>query len=154
MIRAATIDDLHYLSNGIMWFWTGVDFQEIGISPDRETIENFLIDIMAAPSGIIYVTENQNREIGGGIIGVVEPWIFNKNVLMLTELGWFVLPEYREKHPFSAAFLFKKLREWAKAKGATVATFSSTKREESEMVQELYASLGYLNIDNNYMGRL
>ena len=153
MIRIATIDDLDILTDGIVRFWDGVNLQAIGLVPEKETIKNFLVDILAAPSGIVYVAENNNK-IGGGIIGVVEPWIFNKNVLMLTELGWFVLPEYRQEHPFAAAFLFKKLKAWAKTQDAKFATFSSTAREESEMVQELYKSLGYCNIDNNYMGRI
>lgn len=154
MIRRATVDDLSAMKNMVLRFWENVDLDAAGLHCDLETVEDTILDVLAAPGGMGFVAVDGKGAIYGTIMGVVGPWIFNRNILMLTELGWFVLPEYRGEHPLTGALLYRALTKWAKAEGATVAMFSSTARKEAEMVREFYTDKGFINTDNNYMGRI
>ncbi len=155
MIRRATVDDLEAITGMVLYFWRGLNHGSLDLCCDPDTVADFLLNVLAAPKGMIFAAVDETTGgVSGLIAGVVEPWLLNRNILMLTELGWFVLPEYREEHPFAAALLFRALIRWAKSEGAAAATFSSTAREESEMVREFYGKIGFINTDNNYIGRI
>jgi hypothetical protein len=153
MIRRATIDDLDAMREMVFRFGERTDLAQLGLQCDSETVEDFLVNVIAAPKGVIFAAEDE-AGIYGGIIGIIEPWMFNKNIQLLTELGWFVRHESREAHPFAGASLYLRLVRWGKEQGATMACFSSTTREEAEEVRAMYKDRGFIHMDSSYVGRL
>lgn len=122
-----------------------------GLKLNQESIEDFMIDILAAPKGMALAIFEGDVAYGG-ILGIVEPWSFNKHIQILKEMGWFVLPEYREKHPFAAALLYRALIKWAKSEGATAAVVSATNRGNAEETARMYEEQGLVKMDTFYMG--
>lgn len=152
MIRRGTVDDLNEMRELGKRFWESSLLEKAGLSLDDESCEDFILNVMAAPKGMVLVAEDVN--IFGCILGIIVPWMFNKNISVLTELGWFVTPEGRNNHPWAGVFLFKKLTQWGKREGATVINSFSAIRGESEMVVDFYNNRGLVHMDSIFFGRI
>ncbi|MFA5323820.1 MAG: GNAT family N-acetyltransferase, partial [Smithella sp.] len=122
-----------------------------GMKCDPLDVEDFMVDVLAAPKGIAFAVYEGDVAYGG-ILGVIRPWEFNTQIQVLKELGWFVLPEYKDRHPFAAALLYRTLLKWAKSEGATAAAFATTDRDNAGETARLYEAHGLVKMDTHYMG--
>lgn len=153
MIRPATHADVAALTTGLAHFFDAVELTDSGLTPDMDTIEFFIRDSIDEDHRCFLVAECDGNLVGG-ITGVVAPWMWNANILTLVELGWFVPKEYRKQYPVAAMQLRKRFHQWGKDMGATVLCMSSTKREESPRVIQMYEKSGLRHLDSNFVGRL
>lgn len=152
MIREATHSDIPRLISGTAEFFDGI-LDGTGLVPDPVTIEFFIQDLIDLEDSVVFVAE-EDGEVVGAILGKVHPWMFNHNTICLTELGWFVPTYTREKYPKAGISLLMALRKWGKAMNATQLVMTSTKREESPRVMQMYDKMGLVHIDSNFIGRL
>lgn len=153
MIRPATYQDIPTLTDMVLEFFSNDELADTGLTPDRDTIEFFIEDLISSDMHVIIVAEADGL-IVGSIAGGITPWMFNANITMLAELGWFIPKQYRKKYPVMAMKLRRALQGWGKDNGATVLAMSSTTREESPRVREFYAKTGLRHMDSNYIGKL
>lgn len=85
----------------------------------------------------------------GAILGVVAPHPFNPaNVLIATELFWWVEPKYRASK-FSLN-LVKQFEEAAKAKGANLVMMMAIEHS-NDMAIRLYPKLGYSKLETTFL---
>jgi hypothetical protein len=152
MIREANQDDVIVLTGLVNGFFANGELDGTGLEPDSDTIEFFIRDLLD-DGGKVFVAEIEGQ-IVGAIAGRIAPWMFNYNISILVELGWFIPKESRERYPMAAMSLRKTFHKWGKARGATVLIMSSTTREESPRVRQFYEKSGLKHVDSNYIGRL
>lgn len=152
-IREATYADIPALTSIVLEFFSNGELDGTGLSCDTDTVEFFIQDTIDSETHVWLVAEDQGCVVGC-IAGGVMPWMFNANILMLCELGWFVPKKNRERYPMAALHLLKAFKRWGKERGATVLMIVSTVREESPRVIQLYKKMGLVHIDNNFIGEL
>jgi hypothetical protein len=152
MIRQATHNDIPVLVGLVLGFFANGELCGTGLEPDADTIEFFIQDLID-DGGMVFVAEIDG-EIMGAIAGRIAPWMFNAEISTLVEIGWFIPRENRNKYPMAAMSLRKAFHKWGKSQGASVLIMSSTKREESPRVIQMYEKSGLKHVDSNFVGRL
>jgi hypothetical protein len=153
MIRPATHNDAAVIIQLVDEFFSHGELDDTGLTVDFDTLDFFIRDAIEDESMCILVAED-NGQIIGAIAGAVRRWMFNYDIKVLHELGWFIPKQYRKDYPKAAFQLLRGLKTWGKAQGATVLNIVSTTREESPRVMEFYRGQGLRNIDSNFVGRL
>ncbi len=97
----------------------------------------------------VFVSENEFG-INGMFSGVVNPYMFNFDVLYSGDIGLYVLPEYRGRRVAYA--LIKKYEEWAMQKNVSknhIKLGLSTTLDEK--VNDFYIRIGYSHSGNFYV---
>jgi hypothetical protein len=153
MILEATCADLPALTDLYFEFFSVGVLDDTGLTLDNESVQCFILDVMANKNGAVFVYKADGKIIGS-VAGVVEPWNSNRNLLILHELWWFVPGRSRKEHPYAAIRLFNKLVAHGKALGATTICVSSSDTPETEKVKGLYKRIGLKVKDVNYIGRM
>ena len=152
-IRHATYADIPALMDLVSSFFANGELDGTGLHCDPDTIEFFIQDAIDSETHGVLVAED-GPTIIGFIAGALVPWMFNANIKMLCELGWFIPKTHRKTYPMAALRLLKAFKQWGRDNGATVLLIVSTVREESPRVIEMYRNMGLKHIDNNFIGRL
>ena len=112
---------------------------------NKSTMEALLNSCL--DNGLVLLAE-KDGERGGVIIGIVTNHPFNNEIKVLTELVWYILPEYR-KSRMSVMLLDSYTKE---AKGlADEATFSLL--PTSNIKEESMQKRGYELMENGYLMR-
>jgi len=153
MIRSATHADATALTDLVGEFFANGELDGTGLMVDPLTLEFFIQDCIDQDHCCILVAEHDG-EVTGCIAGVITPWMFNADIRILAEIGWFIPKRHRAQHPTDAISLLKAFRKWGRANGASVLNIVSTVREESPRVIQMYHNIGLRHIDNNFIGRL
>lgn len=114
-VRPATPEDVVWMLAQAADFDAFVDTRHQVFGNDAGRILNDLIDQQP-----VFVSELQHPTAGavqtGMLIAVVHPHLFNPELVVLTELLWWVAPEYRATR--AAALLLHAFEETAKRIGA------------------------------------
>lgn len=93
----------------------------------------------AVDQGMCFVADN--GQLVGFVLGLGFPSLLNKNVLMGSELAWWVEPEYRGSP--AAIRLLKNIEAAAKEKGIQAWSMICLESMNPEIVQDIYLRMGY-----------
>lgn len=99
-------------------------------------IRDIMEDIVKNPN-VIYVGE----EGKGAIMGFIQPYIFNPQIKIAQEIGWFIEPEHRNLK--FALSLLKSFELKAKESGADKLLMVGLAELKGSKVANLYTRLGY-----------
>ena len=89
------------------------------------------------------------KEKKGLILGIVYPYIFNPQILIAQELGWWVEPEYRGTTV--GVRLLKEFELQARKKGANKIIMASLHNEYKDKLASIYNKLGYAPLEYMYI---
>lgn len=95
--------------------------------------------LVTSPKCLVMLACDQHNIIGY-TCAVVHESVFN-NLLRVSDIGLFVLPEYRNTS--ASIKLVKLLEEWAKEQGASQLWLGQTTGDDPERVVKFYNRLGY-----------
>jgi GNAT superfamily N-acetyltransferase len=93
----------------------------------------------------------KNDKIIGFISGIFSEYFFS-NRKQVSDLGFFVLPEFRGSR--AALKLVKSLETWAKEKGADDLHLGQTTAVEMDKTKQFYERLGYKTVGFNTVKNL
>jgi hypothetical protein len=150
MIEPARYEDLDTLAAMAVEFF-GDSLSPSGLFIDTDSTADFFYQIIDGEDSVMFVS--RGAEIEGAIAGYVAPWQYNRNIMVLNELFWFV-PERNRGDAFAGGLLVRKLLKWGKARGATSLMIVSNMRAESPRVTQFYERMGARLTDTVYTGRL
>jgi len=151
LIEQADYSDIDILAQMTLEFF-GDNLDDIGLECDYDTIFDYYYTIIDGDDSVVFVSRDDGQ-VTGAIVGSVSRWQFNRNIVVLNELSWFVPERYRG-NATAGGRLFAKLRKWGKERGATVMNIASNIRAESERVVEFYERIGARMTDKTFAGRL
>jgi GNAT superfamily N-acetyltransferase len=147
IIREATIEDIPKMVEMASRFhqYALVDKGFKFSPPDFARYSTFLMESSIANILIVDVDE----EAVGAIAGAVLPWFMDSSQLVLTELWWWVDPEYRKG---GLAFkLLDALTEWGKYLGASKMIMVSIEAEREETVRKYYKRKGFSYMEMQFI---
>jgi GNAT superfamily N-acetyltransferase len=107
----------------------------------------FLLFQSALSKGLVFVSEG--RELTGFVLGLPFPCPLNQSKTMVSELAWWVDPQYRNTS--AGMRLFQALEEAAKEYGSTSLTMICLESMEPDMVQGIYERKGYKAAERAFM---
>ena len=137
MIRDATIDDLPALvCLGRAMHAESPRFRKLRY--DEQRAEGFLRWLLSGPHGMVAVADIDGRLVGGMAAMCVEHWC--SPILVASDVALFVLPEHRGS--ITAARLIARFRQWARRRGAVLATVGISTGVHVDESQALYLALG------------
>jgi GNAT superfamily N-acetyltransferase len=113
---------------------------------DEETVENLLItsiDQGLCPIGVV------DGKIVGFLAGLAYPAILNANVMVGTEIAWWVEPEFRGKK--IAIQLLLRAEESARAKGLYCWSMMCLEKLNADGLENIYERLGYEKAERTYL---
>lgn len=113
---------------------------------DEETVENILItsiDQGLCPIGVV------DGKIVGFLAGLAYPAILNANVMVGTEIAWWVEPEFRGKK--IAIQLLLRAEENARAKGLYCWSMMCLEKLNADGLENIYERLGYEKAERTYL---
>ena len=114
--------------------------------PDKNQI--YLMTLM--PNGIVFLAEKDNKLIGF-IAGITQKYFFSDR-MKSTDMGFFVLPEYRGSS--AAIRLVQAFEKWSKDQGVEDICFGQTTAIDIEKTQRFYTHLGYKTVGFNTVKHL
>ena len=113
---------------------------------DEETVENLLsasIEQGLCPIGVV------DDKIVGFLAGLSYPAILNANVMVGTEIAWWVEPEFRGKK--IAIQLLLRAEENARAKGLYCWSMMCLEKLNADGLENIYERLGYEKAERTYL---
>lgn len=109
-----------------------------------------ILQLYKNPNAVGFVAIENNR-IVGFISGIFSEYFFS-NRKQVTDLGFFVLPEFRGSR--TALKLVKSLENWAKEMGADDLHLGQTTAVEMDKTRQFYERLGYKTVGFNTVKHL
>ena len=100
---------------------------------DNEYTDKIIDNLTSDPNFIYIIKEDK-----GMIIGYVQPYVFNPNVRVSQEMGWYVLPEFRGHRV--GLELIKEYEEVSKLMGADVIMMATL---DANDISSYYEKKGY-----------
>lgn len=113
---------------------------------DEETVENILITSIDQGLCQIGVVDGK---IVGFLAGLAYPAILNANVMVGTEIAWWVEPEFRGKK--IAIQLLLRAEENARAKGLYCWSMMCLEKLNADGLENIYERLGYEKAERTYL---
>lgn len=113
---------------------------------DEETVENILITSIDQGLCSIGVVDGK---IVGFLAGLAYPAILNANVMVGTEIAWWVEPEFRGKK--IAIQLLLRAEENARAKGLYCWSMMCLEKLNADGLENIYERLGYEKAERTYL---
>lgn len=101
----------------------------------------------ALEKGMVFVSES--TQLTGFIAGLPFPCPLNQTVTMVSELAWWVEPEYRNTG--AAIRLFQALQRAAESYGALSLTMICLESIEPEKVQGIYERMGHTKTESSFV---
>jgi len=127
MVRHATLNDFPAISRMARDFHASTAYQ--GIQFDEASC--YLLFTAALESRTVFVSEN--GEVNGFILGLPFPCPLNRMVTMVSELAWWVDPEYRNTS--AGVRLLQSLERAAKDHGSISLTMICLESLEPDKIQ-------------------
>lgn len=90
-----------------------------------------------------------NGEIVGFLLGLQFPALMNANVMVGTEIAWWVEPEHRNK-PIGVRLL-KYVEQQAKSKGLKYWSMMCLEQLNADGLESIYERMGYKKAERTYM---
>lgn len=143
MIRQATIEDFDIILDMAKKFWQSTIYEE---EFDRDHTKKVVG--LAFDHGLIAVIE-QKEGVVGFVGGVKSPLLANPNVMMGTELAWWVEPEYRKGG--EGIKLMKFIEKLAKEQGVKYWVMVAMESSDPETAAKIYERLGYEKTESSYV---
>jgi GNAT superfamily N-acetyltransferase len=109
-----------------------------------------ILQLYKNPNAVGFVAI-ENDKIIGFISGLAHEYFFS-NRTRVSDLGFFVLPEFRGSR--AALKLVKSLETWAKEKGADDLHLGQTTAVEMDKTRQFYERLGYKTVGFNTVKHL
>ncbi len=109
-----------------------------------------ILQLYKNPNAVGFVAI-ENDKIIGFISGLAHEYFFS-NRTRVSDLGFFVLPEFRGSR--AALKLVKSLETWAKEKGADDLHLGQTTAVEMDKTRQFYERLGYKTVGFNTVKQL
>jgi len=94
----------------------------------------------------------KNGEPAGFILGVVSPFLVNRDHFVCAELAWWVLEPFRNTS--AAIKLLKSLEKGAKEAGCTTLSMMSLQNMDADKVDLIYTKLGYEMAERTHVRKL
>jgi len=147
MIKEMTIEDIPRLAEMAREFHKyAIADKGLGFSPsDFIKYSTFL---MESPVANILMLGIEGKTVGT-IAGIIAPWFMNFSQLILTELWWWVDPEYRKGN--LAFGLLDALTEWGRYRGATTFIMVSIGAEREGAVKRYYKRKGFAYMETHFV---
>ena len=147
MIRLAEPKDFLVIVEHSREFWGHTQFKD---EPFCE--EQCLGFIEAAHNQGLLAVSDSGGVIAGFIAGISGPLMCNPNVLVGTELAWWVTPKYRSNH--HALRLLTFIEERAIELGIKYWNMVSMQSSMPDQVNAMYEKMGYELAETTYTKRL
>ena len=112
---------------------------------DKEKTEQFILAAIENTNTIIFVLE-ENNEIVGAIVGLLNE-MYMSQILVATEMAWFVSKDYRGKK--GSLMLMTTFEKWAKENGADYTCMGDI--HGITTLEKLYTKKGYSKCETTYM---
>ena len=138
-LRIATEEDMEMLKHYSINFLSTIEYKNYY---DKETLDSLILDILKAPKDkyMCLIAE------GGMIAGFAQPFLFNKDILVASEIAWWVEPDMRGTG--LGQELLEGFEYWAKEKaGCKLVTMVSL----DETLGKFYEKNGYKLYERAYM---
>lgn len=120
------------------------DFRQA--KPNKEQIRLMTL----IPNGVVFLAQLDNKLIGF-IAGMTQRYFFSDRQKS-TDMGFFVLPEYRGSR--AALRLIHAFEEWSIEKGVDDICIGQTTAVDIEKTQKFYTHLGYKTVGFNTVKHL
>ncbi len=147
MIRPATVEDVGLMTEHGEDFYYEAELGKCGLEWCGASFVDFCKVLIKISNGTILVAEEKG-EIIGGVAGMIAPWFFNQNQLVLQELWWWVGKEHRGGT--TAVRLMKTLLKWGEIQGAKVAVLAHMDIENGDRLEKIYTKMGFSLIEAHY----
>ena len=126
-------------------------FSEYPIPYDEDSAQAQFIDAVEGP-GAVVIAETAFNEVVGFIGFMTHPFPVNRNVIVGTELGWWIDPVHRGG-PVAKELVSTAEQIAKQVYGAQYFTMSKLKKSH-KMLDRLYKRIGYVEEDTSYMKAL
>jgi len=88
----------------------------------------------------------------GFILGVVSPFLVNRDVFVCAELAWWVLAPFRNTS--ASIKLLKSLEQGAREAGCATISMMSLENMDADQVDKIYTKLGYEMAERTHVRKL
>jgi len=146
MVRHATLSDFPEVCRMARDFHASTEYRQIPF----DEASCYLLFQSALESDTVFVSEN--GEVNGFILGLPFPCPLNRMVTMVSEMAWWVDPEYRNTS--AGIRLLQSLERAAKAYGSMSLTMICLESMEPDKVQGIYERMGYKQTERAFMRSL
>jgi predicted N-acetyltransferase YhbS len=152
-IRPATPEDLDALSEMGEHFFGYSAFSKFAPF-DRNAARAAIARLasggtLLAPSSSAVLVADQDGEIVGGIVGMVNPLWFNPSIRAATELAWWVAEEHR--HGRAAIMLYRAFEQWAESMGTTIIVMSDLVIDGDTPAAGIFQKLGFTTVERAHV---
>jgi len=147
-IRDATLDDIEELLLMAEEFTTETDISEMF---NKEHMRLLYTTYIPHVDGVCIVLTKEDKVVGV-IGGVVAQHTFNPEVVILSELLWFVSKTYRKS--MQSIKLFKRFEQEGIRLGATQVYVCLRSNLKDQSVQRVYERLGYTEKERTYVKKV
>lgn len=137
MIRPATEQDIPHIIRMGRLFWSQTAFSHIAYCPDSITY----ITREMLKMGLLLIAEVEG-EIAGAVGAVAAPLFGNRDVLIASELFWWVEPGFRDSGIGKEMLI--GIEQVAKEQGVSVFSMMALETVEPEKAAAIYRRLGYI----------
>lgn len=134
-VRLAKMDDFPVVCQMAKEFHQCTEYRDI----EFDEASCYLLFKSSLENGMVFVSEG--REITGFILGLPFPCPLNQMKTMVSELAWWVEPEYRNTS--AGVRLLQTLERAAKEHGSTSLTMICLENMEPDKIQNIYQRMGY-----------
>lgn len=135
-VRHATSDDKEAVIALAREFYQVAGYQRIDFDPETAS---GLFDAALAQD-LVSVADHGGAVVGF-VLGLAFPSVLNKNVLMGSELAWWVDPDYRGSS--AGIKLLRHIEESAQALGVKAWTMICLESLSPDVVESIYLRMGY-----------
>jgi len=142
-VRLAIIEDFPAVCRMARDFHQCTEYRSI----EFDDASCFLLFQDALDKGMVFVAEN--AQVTGFILGLPFPCPLNRMKTMVSELAWWVDPEYRNTS--AGIRLLQTLERAAKAYGSISLTMICLESLEPEKIQGIYERIGYNQTERSFM---
>lgn len=105
------------------------------LTPSKD-VKSIMLNLIQNPN-VIYVGEKDK----GALMGFLQPYIFNPDIIIAQEIGWFI--EHKHRNLKFALSLIKEFELKAKQAGANKILMVGLAELKGSKVANLYTRLGY-----------
>lgn len=149
-VRDATLDDLPRLVEMGERFFQFSEFART-VSYDPDSVTHLLERLMVAADGMVLVAERDSQVVGA-LVATLAPLWFNSEVLVATELAWWVEPG--ERKGSTGLRMYWHMQDWAIERGATLVAMSDLVINGQAPAEQLYDRLGLRMVERSHVKRV
>jgi len=144
MIREATLDDINGIYQCAIAFHSEL-LKQKGMPFNNSTAKKYISWMIEYPQSLFLVAKNHS--VIGCIGGVLNPWLLDENVILMTEMIWYVL---RKDRGSIGIRLIKAFEKKAQEMGATKIIMISL-GETDDPISLFYKRKGYHHLEHHFI---